>query len=44
MVEDALSYNLVGPSDGISPMRLSVDSPLLGLIREAQVEGVREEK
>ena len=43
VMEDALSRKSVTPSDGVSCMRIPVDSPLLGLIREAQDEGVWEE-
>ncbi|KAL7601481.1 hypothetical protein Lser_V15G23980 [Lactuca serriola] len=43
VVVDALIRKLAGSSDWASCMRISVDSPLLELIREAQVEGVWEE-
>ena len=43
VVADALSRKSVGSSYGVSCMRISVDSSLLRLIREARVEGVREE-
>ena len=40
---DALSCKSVGSLGGVSCIRISVDSHLMGLIREAQIEGVREE-
>ena len=36
VVTDALSRKSVGSSVGVSCMKISVDSPLLGLIREAR--------
>lgn len=43
VVADALSRKSAGSSDGVSFMRISVDSPLVGLVREAQFEDDREE-
>ncbi|CAH1425951.1 unnamed protein product [Lactuca virosa] len=43
VVADALSRKSVGPSERGMCMRISVDSPLLGLIRATQAEGVRKE-
>ena len=43
VVTDALSHKSAGSSVGVSYMRIAVDSPLLGLIRDAQDEGVRED-
>ena len=43
VVADALSLKSTGPSVEVACIRISVDSPLEGLIREAQTEGVREE-
>ena len=43
MVTDALSRKSVGPSFEVSRMRIFVESPLVGLIREAQAEGIKEE-
>ena len=40
---DTLSRKLVGPSVGVSCMTIYVDSPLMGLIREAQDKDVWEE-
>ena len=39
MVADALSCKSAGSSTPVTCMRISVDSPLVSLIREAQVEG-----
>ena len=42
-VADALSRKSAGSSDGVLCMRISSDSLLLALIREAHAEGVQEE-
>ena len=43
VVADALSHKSAGSSVGEVCMRISVDSLLLGFIREAQAERVRKE-
>ena len=43
VVVDALSRNPATPTVGVSCMRISVESPLMGLTREVHVEGVWEE-
>ncbi|CAH1438309.1 unnamed protein product [Lactuca virosa] len=43
VVVDALSRKSAGSSVPASCMRISVDSPLVSLIREAQTKGVRQE-
>ncbi|CAH1418427.1 unnamed protein product [Lactuca virosa] len=43
VVADALSRKSVGPSTPAVCMRIAVDSPLVSLIRDAQVEGMRPE-
>ena len=43
MVADALSCKSDGPSVEVSFMRISMDSLIVGLIKEAQSERVREE-
>ena len=40
---DALSHKSAGSSTPASCMRISVDSPHVSLIRDAQVEGMRPE-
>ena len=41
MVADALSCKSAGSSIPTVCMRIAVDSPLVGLIRDAQVKGMR---
>ena len=41
VVADALSRKSVGSSIPVTCMRIVVDSPLVSLIRDAQVEGMR---
>ena len=43
VVADALSRKSVGSSTPARCMRIAVDSPLVGLVRDAQVEGMRPE-
>ena len=43
VVADNLSFKSAGSSTPAICMRISVDSPLVGLIREAQAEGLRQE-
>ena len=43
VVADALSRKAAGSSTPTVCMRITVDSPLLSLIRDAQVEGMRPE-
>ena len=43
VVADALSRKSVRTSVEVARMRLSMDSPLVGLIREARTEGFLEE-
>ena len=43
VVADALSRKSAGSSTPARCMRIAVDSPLVGLIRDAQIEGMRPE-
>jgi len=43
VVADALSRKSTGSSTSAICMRIFVDSPIVGLIREAQAEGMRPE-
>ena len=43
VVMDALSRKSVGSSIPATCMRIAVDSPLVSLIKDAQVEGIRPE-
>ena len=43
VVADALSHRMASSAIGGLYMRISIDSPLLDLIREAQAEGVKKE-
>ena len=43
VVADALSRKSAGSSTPSRCMRIAVDSPLVGLVRDAQIEGMRPE-